>query len=66
MGAFSRLDDIIDGQTRDAVAAYDLIELVRSSNREFEETEEAGILTEREEVAEIMFGRESITDIILE
>ena len=65
-GGHSRLDDIIDGQTRDAIAAYDLIEIVRSSNRAFEETEEAGVLTEREEVAEILVGRDKITDIILE
>jgi len=65
-GAQSRLDDIIDGQTRDAIAAYDLIEIVRSTNREFEETEEGGVLTEREEVAEILVGRDKITDIILE
>jgi membrane protease subunit HflC len=65
-GGHSRLDDIIDGQTRDAIAAYDLIEIVRSSNRAFEETEEAGILTEREEVTEILVGRDKITDIILE
>src|SRR5690554_1060009 len=32
-GAKSRLDDIIDGATRDAVANHDLIELVRSTNR---------------------------------
>lgn len=65
-GAFSRLDDIIDGQSRDAVAAYDLIEIVRSSNREFEETEEAGVLTEREEITKIEVGREKITETILE
>ena len=39
-GGQTRLDDIVDGQTRNAVAAYDLIELVRSSNREFEVTGE--------------------------
>jgi membrane protease subunit HflC len=65
-GGHSRLDDIIDGQTRDAIAAYDLIEIVRSTNRAFEETEEAGVLTEREEVTEILVGRDKITDIILE
>jgi membrane protease subunit HflC len=43
-----------------------LIEIVRSSNRAFEETEEAGVLTEREEVVEILVGRDKITDIILE
>ncbi len=33
-GAQSRLDDILDGAARDAVANYSLIELVRSTNRE--------------------------------
>lgn len=33
-GAQSRLDDIIDGATRDAVASHELLELVRASNRE--------------------------------
>lgn len=33
-GAQSRLDDILDGETRNAVAQHDLIELVRSTNRE--------------------------------
>src|SRR5262249_20586804 len=32
-GGQSRLDDIVDGETRNAVASFDLIELVRSSNR---------------------------------
>ena len=35
-GAQSRLDDILDGETRTTVANYDLIEVVRSTNREFE------------------------------
>jgi len=64
-GAQSRLDDIIDGETRNAIANYDLEELVRSTNREFEETEEAGVLTEREEVVTIETGRDKITEIIL-
>ena len=33
-GAQSRLDDILDGETRNAVARHDLIEVVRTSNRE--------------------------------
>jgi len=32
-GAQSRLDDILDGETRNSVARWDLIELVRSNNR---------------------------------
>ena len=43
-GAQSRLDDIVDGETRNAIASLDLIEVVRSSNRAFEATEDlAGI-----------------------
>ena len=36
-GAQSRLDDILDGETRNAVARYDLIELVRNTNRNRED-----------------------------
>jgi len=32
-GAQSRLDDILDGETRNAIANHDLIDLVRTSNR---------------------------------
>ena len=32
-GAQGRLDDILDGETRNAVANHDLVEIVRSSNR---------------------------------
>jgi membrane protease subunit HflC len=35
-GAQSRLDDILDGETRNTIAKHDLIEVVRSTNREFE------------------------------
>jgi membrane protease subunit HflC len=34
-GAQSRLDDILDGETRNIIATHDLIEVVRTSNREF-------------------------------
>ena len=34
-GAQTRLDDILDGETRKAIANVNLIEVVRSSNREF-------------------------------
>jgi len=32
-GAQTRLDDILDGETRNAIANYDLVEVVRSTNR---------------------------------
>ena len=66
-GAQTRIDDIIDGQTRNAVANYDLNEIVRSSNREFEVTEESAIILDSQyQVAQIQVGREKIAQIILE
>jgi membrane protease subunit HflC len=66
-GAQTRIDDIIDGQTRNAVAKYDLNEIVRSSNREFEVTEESAVLLDSQYVvAETKVGREKIAQIILE
>ena len=52
-GAQSRLDDILDGETRNSVARYDLIELVRSSNRNPDD-----VLVESEEEAAILEGIE--------
>jgi membrane protease subunit HflC len=64
-GAQSRLDDILDGETRNAVARYDLIELVRSSNRDPDD-----VLVESEEEEAILNviekGRERISGEILE
>ncbi len=64
-GAQSRLDDILDGETRNAVAQHNLIELVRSTNRnaadvQIESEEEAVILEPLEQ------GRQEITQEILE
>ena len=60
----SRLDDILDGETRNAVASHELLDLVRSSNREPEVYEE--YLQDIEELEEITVGREHIEKIILE
>ncbi len=65
-GAQTRIDDIIDGETRNAIANYDLIEIVRSTNREFEVTEETTVLENIEAIEEIEIGRERISEIILE
>ncbi len=62
-GAQSRLDDIVDGETRSAVARHDLVEVVRSSNRKAAPPE-AG--SEEETLLEkIQTGRQAITDEIL-
>ncbi len=66
-GAQSRLDDIIDGETRNAIANYDLFEIVRSTNREFAVSEEAAeILDVETTIQQVEMGREKITQIILE
>lgn len=64
-GAQSRLDDILDGETRNAVARHDLIEIVRTSNREPVNTT-VGEQEEQEELAAITTGREEITQEILQ
>ena len=64
-GGQSRLDDIVDGQTRNAVASFDLLELVRSSNRAFQVTEDLAGIGSAEAMAAIGNGREEISKIIL-
>jgi modulator of FtsH protease HflC len=60
----SRLDDILDGETRNAVASFDLLDLVRSTNREPEISEE--IFEDLEVLEEITVGRPKIESLILE
>jgi membrane protease subunit HflC len=55
-----------DGETRNAVANYDLIEIVRSSNRVFEQSEDAAAKDASEVIAKIQLGRDKIAKIILE
>lgn len=64
-GAQSRIDDIVDGETRNAVAEMDLIEIVRSSNRAFELTEDLAGLSNTE-MPTIHTGRDKIAQLILE
>ena len=60
----TRLDDILDGETRNAVANYELLDIVRSTNRTPEVSEE--YLEEIEMLEEITVGREKIEAMILE
>jgi len=64
--AQSRLDDIIDGETRNAIASYPLIDAVRTSNREFDDDE---YMTKAEgDAAEepVSIGRDRLTRRILD
>jgi modulator of FtsH protease HflC len=60
----SRLDDILDGETRNAVASHELLDLVRSTNRTPEIYED--YLQEIEDLEEIAVGREKIEALILQ
>jgi membrane protease subunit HflC len=64
-GAQSRLDDIIDGQTRNVIANHNLIEVVRVSNRAFERAEEVEDVMEAESMRQVELGRDKITRLIL-
>lgn len=64
-GAQSRLDDILDGETRNAVANHDLVEIVRSTNRTpAADGEIAGAIQDSLEAIET--GRDAIQRIVLE
>ncbi len=62
-GAITRLDDILDGETRNAIANHDLVELIRSTNREPESGEM--IPEDTQELATIQFGRDKIRKEVL-
>lgn len=61
--AQSRLDDILDGETRNAVAGHELLDIVRSTNRKPEIAEE--IFEEMEVLEDISVGRDTIERLIL-
>ncbi len=57
--AQSRLDDILDGETRNAIANHDLVEVVRTSNREPAQ-DESSFEQVQTRLAPILTGREKI------
>lgn len=65
-GAQSRLDDILDGKTRNAVANHDLVEIIRSTNRKLEISEILEEVMDSELDITIEHGREQITRMIIE
>jgi membrane protease subunit HflC len=65
-GGQSRLDDVVDGETRNIIANHDLIEIVRSSNRKFELSEEAALLDLSGVIGVIQVGRLKLSRLILE
>lgn len=64
--AQSRLDDILDGETRNAIANHDLVEIIRTSNRPMEVGDLMEYETESDVNFKIKVGREKITRLIIE
>jgi membrane protease subunit HflC len=61
--AQSRLDDILDGEARKAIANHNLLEVIRSTNRTPEQDESVPDLAG--DLGEIQFGRETIREEVL-
>ncbi len=63
--AQTRLDDILDGETRNTIAKHVLIEVVRTSDRTFTVTEELGGGDQEVAAVEIEFGRDVLAEEVL-
>ena len=61
--AQSRLDDIMDGEIRNTIASHDLIEIVRTSSREFEKGDEDEERTAS--AGAVKLGRDELTRLVL-
>ncbi|MDX5420625.1 MAG: protease modulator HflC [Hymenobacteraceae bacterium] len=59
----SRLDDILDGETRNAIASHDLLDIVRSTNRDPEVAED--FMEDLDNLDDITVGRDKIEALIL-
>lgn len=62
-GAQSRLDDIIDGETRDQVASHILEEVVRNTNRQADTSAKISEIIE-DSLSRISVGRQRIQNVI--
>jgi membrane protease subunit HflC len=65
-GAHTRLDDILDGQTRNVIANNNLVEVIRTTNRKFEASAEIGGVEDSEAPTRIEMGRDKMTRLIIE
>ena len=62
-GAQSRLDDVLDGETRNSIARHDLVEVIRTSNRVPAEDESSS--DGESPFEEILVGRDAVREEIL-
>ncbi len=61
-GAQTRLDDILDGETRNAIANHMLVEMIRTTNREVVSSE---LDQDETKLDDIQVGRNAIREIVL-
>ncbi len=64
--AQSRLDDIIDGMTRDLITSYNLVDIVRNSDQIIAAVKMGEDISGEEHFDKITIGRDQITRAILE
>jgi membrane protease subunit HflC len=64
-GAQSRLDDILDGETRNTIAKHNLIEVVRTSNRTFAVTDDLPEELTDETLQKVDLGRDNLEQEVL-
>jgi len=64
-GAQSRLDDILDGETRNAIAKHVLVEIIRTTNREYQTSEALLAGEAAKSLVRIKYGREKIARSIV-
>lgn len=64
--AQSRLDDIIDGMTRDLITSYNIVDIVRNSDQILSATKMEEDIASEERFEKITIGRDQITRAILE
>jgi modulator of FtsH protease HflC len=68
LGAQTRLDDVLDGATRNAIARHDLVEIVRSRHREETLPDAEMVVIQDEEfgrLQDFQFGRDAIAKNVL-
>lgn len=64
--AQSRLDDIIDGMTRDLITSFNIVDIVRNSDQLLTATKMEEDIASEERFEKITIGRDQITRAILE
>jgi len=64
-GAHTRLDDILDGETRNVIANNNLVEIIRTTNRKFEASVDIGDFQDTEANVPIALGRDKMTRLVI-